>query len=1002
MGGHLPTSLEAVTALVKGGHSRFHKVDLSDNGLDASLVQPLASAISSNGKLRSLKVDLFALEVQDLRGVISKRADPKPPAPGENKKQAAARAKKDHEAAQKDREKEEARKMDVKLVAKDLHSASACVIAALIRSNPTLTSLDLQNNFQHADDEDARQLIADAVNIQKLLRIKFDNFWLPLDSFTGHDAPTSAPAAGADDGVDKSLAVLDQIDADDAASGSLIGRCVVQNDRLRLLRWSNGGGKKAVELNIQQLKGIESVANLDLYSARETPMPPTAAAVVAACVAVNKGALETLNLDGCELDVKGLKGLDASAQAIDLSAAGLHVGSALFVASCLQTNRVLTSLSLRANRHLGSGIIAIGKALQSNGTLRSLDLAGNAVDERAACALADGLASTTCSLTSLDINDSGGGFEGSRLADVASRKPALDWFCGLPLRALRTHARKELHLRGAGLCNPAARVLAELVLSASGASPLTSFDVSGSSLDAAHAKGIASALMVKQVRLTSLDLTRCQLDDEGGRVVAEYARATASLTWLALLGNAITSSGADLLRQACDERPLLTTLCGLASDCMELSFSYPLGEADVKLLRAEMESCPALQSFDLSDGVRFEAKSELRELLNLWDTMNTLTSLTIRHTHLGAKDTAHIAILVAKSTALVSLALVDCHLTDGGSDFSGVQKIVDALLQGTSAGKDDLGGRLCSLRVLDLSHNLLARRKVDERRKPLTVSHEKLEPYMRNAEAGGALPANVKRTYIYGPKYVKVVGNFEKGALYRYNGEAVHVVGAATGKEAREASTLNVEVHRFHYSPWIVSRTSPTFRSSLLDISNDAWIDTTDRHNAGVDAFLFASVVKHSPLHSLNLAHTRVLAVQKDGLNVLQGRGSGRALGATWKERKPPYKLVDETPNSVQDVQSGGRQRFTRPGIRQIQVVDYEHPKLIQNTSLAEALKEKQTFTQEELTSFGPMPELNLDSIIMAGDKCFEQTGGGFCGALCAAPASLTEVPPHKRACSLP
>ena len=99
MGGHLPTSLEAVTALVKGGHSRFHKVDLSDNGLDASLVQPLASAISSNGKLRSLKVDLFALEVQDLRGVISKRADPKPPAPGENKKQAAARAKKDHEAA---------------------------------------------------------------------------------------------------------------------------------------------------------------------------------------------------------------------------------------------------------------------------------------------------------------------------------------------------------------------------------------------------------------------------------------------------------------------------------------------------------------------------------------------------------------------------------------------------------------------------------------------------------------------------------------------------------------------------------------------------------------------------------------------------------------------------------------------------------------------------------------------------------------------------------------
>jgi len=238
------------------------------------------------------------------------------------------------------------------------------------------------------------------------------------------------------------------------------------------------------------------------------------------------------------------------------------------------------------------------------------------------------------------------------------------------------------------------------------------------------------------------------------------------------------------------------------------------------------------------DGVRFEAKGQIAQLTV---SMSTLTSLSISHTHLGAEHAAHFATLVAES-ALVSLSLVNCQLTDGGRNFSGVRKIIDALLRGTDADEDEVGvrGRLCSLRYLDLSHNLLAKRVVYSS-KLLTVSHDKLEPYMRNTKAEDPKRLN---TYYYGGKE-KVVGNFEKGALYRYKGEDVHVIGLAdraNRSALAKKGVLNIEVHPFLYFPWLEdSGKSPNVPSS--------------------DESPFASVVQHSPLHSLNLAHTRLLAV---------------------------------------------------------------------------------------------------------------------------------------------
>ena len=90
-------------------------------------------------------------------------------------------------------------------------------------------------------------------------------------------------------------------------------------------------------------------------------------------------------------------------------------------------------------------------------------------------------------------------------------------------------------------------------------------------------------------------LSNNTLGVEGGKAIADALRVSEALTSVNLLGNKFDDKTATMLLKVKEEKPALTTLCGLRPDQTKANFaSWGLGPADAKLLAPEIGVSEAL------------------------------------------------------------------------------------------------------------------------------------------------------------------------------------------------------------------------------------------------------------------------------------------------------------------------------------------------------------------------------------------------------------------------
>ena len=101
-------------------------------------------------------------------------------------------------------------------------------------------------------------------------------------------------------------------------------------------------------------------------------------------------------------------------------------------------------------------------------------------------------------------------------------------------------------------------------------------------------------------KITTWDLSYEGLGPDIAKPLAEYLSVTASLTSVSLLANQFDDETVAMLLKLKEEKPTLTTLCGLKPDQTEVELSLKkLGPQDAKLLAPEISVMPSLTKLDI-------------------------------------------------------------------------------------------------------------------------------------------------------------------------------------------------------------------------------------------------------------------------------------------------------------------------------------------------------------------------------------------------------------------
>jgi hypothetical protein len=94
---------------------------------------------------------------------------------------------------------------------------------------------------------------------------------------------------------------------------------------------------------------------------------------------------------------------------------------------------------------------------------------------------------------------------------------------------------------------------------------------------------------MKGKSMVSIGMALCKLGVEGAKAMAELVSVTASITSVSLLRNQFDDETVAMLLQLKEEKPNLTTLCGLKPDQTEANFwGWGLTPQDAKLLAPEI------------------------------------------------------------------------------------------------------------------------------------------------------------------------------------------------------------------------------------------------------------------------------------------------------------------------------------------------------------------------------------------------------------------------------
>lgn len=171
---------------------------------------------------------------------------------------------------------------------------------------------------------------------------------------------------------------------------SLITSLSLANNRL---------GSRAVSAFADALYFLPSLTTLDLSG---NPFGEAGARAIAEALTTSASTMATVAIDGAPLPIRELRGTKA-VRTLRLERMELGPLSAVVIATLVQANASLTSLSVAENRLGAAGAVAVTRALRFS-KVTTLDLSSNELTGDSAQDIASQLEASHSSLTSINVD----------------------------------------------------------------------------------------------------------------------------------------------------------------------------------------------------------------------------------------------------------------------------------------------------------------------------------------------------------------------------------------------------------------------------------------------------------------------------------------------------------------------------------------------------------------------------------------------------------------------
>ncbi|XP_027360416.1 NLR family CARD domain-containing protein 3 isoform X4 [Abrus precatorius] len=254
---------------------------------------------------------------------------------------------------------------------------------------------------------------------------------------------------------------------------------------------------------------------------------------------------------------------------IDMSGRNFGDEGLFFLAESLAFNQIAEEVSFAANGITTAGLKAFDGVLQTNTTLKTLDLSGNLVGDEGAKCLCDILVNNS-SIEKLQLNSADLGDEGAKaIAEMLKKNSSLrvlelnnnlieySGFSSLAGALLEHNTIRNIHLNGNYGGALGANALAKALESNKS---LRELHLHGNSIGDEGIRSLMTGLSLHKGKLTLLDISNNSLTSKGALHVAEYIRKSRSLLWLNLYMNDIGDEGAEKIADALKENRSITTL----------------------------------------------------------------------------------------------------------------------------------------------------------------------------------------------------------------------------------------------------------------------------------------------------------------------------------------------------------------------------------------------------------------------------------------------------------
>ena len=480
------------------------------------------------------------------------------------------------------------------LAENDIDAAGAESLAGALKSNHTLTSIDLsRNDIDAAGAESLASALKSNHTLTSL--VKYCAALVGAESLAGALKPNNTltsidlswndiDAAGAESLAlaltsNNTLTSIDLSRNDiDAAGAESLASALTSNDTLTSINLSYNGIKAAgAESLVGALTSSHTLASIGL---RGNSIKAAGAKALAFALKYN-GTLTSIDLSNNYIKAAGAESLAGALKSnhaltsISLSENHIDAVGAESLASALTSNDTLTSIGLSVNSIDAVGAESLAGALKSNNTLTSISLSENHIDAAGTKALALAL-KFNHTLTSIDLSGNHIGAAG-----VESLAGALT----------SNHALTSIDLGWNGIDAAGAKALA---LALKFNHTLTSIDLSGNHIDAAGAESLAGALKSNDT-LTSIDLSCNGIDAAGAKALALALRFNHTLTSIDLSGNHIDAAGAESMAGALKSNDTLTSINLSDNDIKKTCMKTVL-----KRLAEALDNNTTLTNFDIS------------------------------------------------------------------------------------------------------------------------------------------------------------------------------------------------------------------------------------------------------------------------------------------------------------------------------------------------------------------------------------------------------------------